>query len=135
MKIEPKHADANIALGAYHANVVNKMGGLAARLTFGASKEAAVENFQAAMKLHPNSAIARIEYANGLAMLFGKAKLAEATKLYEEAAECSRPMRWNGSMWSWRNRRSRLRPRTLPFPPSMEEGTARGGSLGAIKFR
>jgi tetratricopeptide (TPR) repeat protein len=88
VKIEPKHADAHIALGAYHANVVNKMGGLAARLTFGASKEAAVENFQAAMKLHPDSAIARIEYANGLAMLFGKAKLAEATKLYEEAAEC-----------------------------------------------
>ena len=88
VRIEPKHADAHIALGAYHANVVNKMGQLAARLTFGASKEAALENFQAALNLHPNSAIARIEYANGLAMLFGKVRLEEATKLYEEAAEC-----------------------------------------------
>ena len=88
LRIEPKHADANIALGAYHANVVHKMGGLAARLTYGATKEAAVAHFQAAMKLNPGSAVARIEYANGLAMLFGKAKLAEATKLYEEAAEC-----------------------------------------------
>ena len=88
LRVEPKHAEANIALGAYHANVVNKMGQLAARLTFGASKEAAVENFQAALKLVPHSAIARIEYANGLAMLFGKAKLGEATTLYEEAARC-----------------------------------------------
>ena len=86
--LEPKHADANIALGAYNAAVVNKMGGLAARLTYGATKEAAVEHFQAAMKLNPGSAVAHIEYANGLAMLFGKAKLAEATKLYEEAARC-----------------------------------------------
>ena len=53
VRIEPKHADAHIALGAYHANVVNKMGQLAARLTFGASKEAALENFQAALNLHP----------------------------------------------------------------------------------
>jgi hypothetical protein len=81
-------ADANIALGAYNAAVVNKMGGLAARLTYGATKEAAVEHFQAAMKFNSSSAVAHIEYANGLAMLFGKAKLVEATKLYEEAARC-----------------------------------------------
>ncbi len=88
LELEPKHADANIALGAYHANVVNKIGGMVARLTYGATKEAAVEHFQAAMKLNPGSAVARIEYANGLAMLFGKSKLAEATRLYEEAAKC-----------------------------------------------
>jgi len=86
LELEPKHADANIALGAYHANVVNKIGGMIARLTYGASKEAAVEHFQAAMTLNPGSAVARIEYANGLAMLFGKSKLAEATRLYKEAA-------------------------------------------------
>jgi tetratricopeptide (TPR) repeat protein len=87
IKLEPKHADANIALGAYHANVVNKMGGLVARLTYGATKEAAVEHFEKALALNPDSAIARIECANGLAMLFGKSKLGEATKLYEEAAK------------------------------------------------
>ncbi len=88
LELEPKHADANIALGAYHAAVVNKMGGMVGRLTYGASKEAAVEHFQAAMKLNPGSAVARIEYANGLAMMFGKSKLADATDLYKEAAKC-----------------------------------------------
>ena len=86
VKLAPEHADAHIALGAYHANVVNSLGSLAARLTFGASRDAALQHFQTALRLNPNSAIAKIEYANGLAMLFGKSKLAEATRLYEEAA-------------------------------------------------
>jgi hypothetical protein len=96
LEIEPNHAEANIALGAYHANVVSKMGQLAGRLTFGATKEAAVEHYEAALKQIPHSAIARVEYANGLAMLFGKAKLAEATRLYEEAAQCepAEAMEW-----------------------------------------
>jgi len=88
LKLEPNHADAHIALGAYHAEVVSKVGGMLASLTYGASKEEAVRHFALARKLLPSSAIARIEEANGLVMLFGKAKLAEAEKLYEEAARC-----------------------------------------------
>ena len=89
MRIQPNHAGRPYrARRLSYANAVNKVGQLAAQLTFGASKEAALENFQAALSLHPDFAIARIKYANGLATLFGKARLAEATKLYEEAAEC-----------------------------------------------
>ncbi len=91
LKIEPRHADAHIALGAYHAEIVDKIGGMIASLTYGASKEAAVKHFEQALKLNPGSAIARMEYANALAMLFGAAKLKQATALYEEAAE-SKPM-------------------------------------------
>ena len=40
------------------------------------------------MKLNPPSAIARIEYANGLVMLEGKKSLKEAEKLYGDAAAC-----------------------------------------------
>ncbi len=60
-----------------------------ASLTYGASKERALEHFALARKLLPDSAIARIEEANGLVMLFGKAKLAEAERLYAEAAKCT----------------------------------------------
>ncbi len=88
LKLEPNHADAHIALGAYHAEIVSKVGGMLASLTYGASKEEAMKHFALARKLLPDSAIARIEQANGLAMLFGKSKLAEAEKLYEEAARC-----------------------------------------------
>ena len=89
IKLEPKHAEAHIALGAYHAEIVSKVGGMLAGLTYGASREEAVRQFALARKLLPDSAIARIEEANGLVMLFGKAKLAEAQKLYKEAAHCA----------------------------------------------
>lgn len=88
MRLEPKHADANIAYGAYQAEVIDKVGALVAGVTYGAKKDSALEHFQKALKLNPDSAIARIEYANGLIMLFGKSKLDEATKLYEAAAAC-----------------------------------------------
>ncbi len=91
LKIEPRHADAHIALGTYHAEIVDKIGGMVASLTYGASKEAAIKNFEQALKLNPGSAITRMEYANALAMLFGSAKLKQATALYEEAAKC-KPM-------------------------------------------
>ena len=91
LKLAPAHAEAHTAYGAYQAEVVNKMGGLVAGMTYGAKKESALEHYQKALKLHPDSAIARIEYANGLILLFGKDRLDEATKLYEQAAKC-KPM-------------------------------------------
>ena len=84
----PKHADAHIALGAYHAEVIDKVGAMIGGLTYGAKKDAAIRNYQTALKLNPNSAIARIEYANGLVMLEGNKALKQAEQLYAEAAAC-----------------------------------------------
>lgn len=86
LRLDPKHAEAHIALGAYHAEVVDKMGGMVAKLTYGASRELAVKHFEAALKLMPDSAIARIEYANALVMLFGDKRMDDAVDLYENAA-------------------------------------------------
>lgn len=88
LKLEPKHAEAHTAFGSYQAEVINKVGGMVAGLTYGAKKDSALEHFQQALKLAPHSAIARIEYANGLLLLFGNTKIDEATKLYEQAAAC-----------------------------------------------
>lgn len=88
VRLEPRHADAHIAFGAYHAEIISKVGALLGGLTYGASQDEAVKHFETALKLNPHSAIARIEYANGLAMMFGKAELARATNLYKEAAKC-----------------------------------------------
>ena len=86
LKLEPKHAEAHTAYGAYQAEVIDKVGGLVGGMTYGAKKDSAVEHYEKAMKLYPESPITRIEYANGLLMLFGKGRIAEATKLYEQAA-------------------------------------------------
>jgi tetratricopeptide (TPR) repeat protein len=88
LKLEPKHADAHTAYGAFQAEVVDKVGGIVAGVTYGAKKDSALEHYQKALKLDPESPIARIEYANGLLLLFGKSRMAEAEKLYKEAATC-----------------------------------------------
>ena len=87
IKLAPKHADAHIALGAFHAEVIDKVGSLLGR-TQGASKDAGIAAYKTALKLNPTSAIAMVEYANGLVMLEGDKKMKEATKLYEDAAAC-----------------------------------------------
>jgi len=85
IKLSPKHADAHIALGTFHAEIIDKVGSLLGR-TQGASKEAGLASFKTALKLSPTSAIAMIEYANGLVMLEGEKRMKEATQLYEAAA-------------------------------------------------
>lgn len=88
LKLAPKHADAHIASGAYHAEIIDKVGAMIGGLTYGAKKDAGLKHYETALKLNPDSAIARIEYANGLVMLEGKKALAQAEKLYAEAAAC-----------------------------------------------
>jgi tetratricopeptide (TPR) repeat protein len=87
LRLEPKHAEAHIATGAYHAEIIDKVGALVAGLTYGAKKEAGEEHFRKALKLAPESPIAHIEMANGLVMMHGKKALEEAGMLYSKAAK------------------------------------------------
>lgn len=84
--LQPQHADARIALAAFHAEVIDKVGSLIAGMTYGASKDTGLKLFQDALKINPGSVIGMIEYANGLMMLEGEKKLKEATLLYQKAA-------------------------------------------------
>lgn len=86
LKLDPKHAEAHTAFGAYQAEVIDKVGGIVAGVTYGAKKDSAVEHYEKALALFPESPIAHIEYGNGLIMLFGKGKIDAATALYEKAA-------------------------------------------------
>jgi tetratricopeptide (TPR) repeat protein len=84
--LQPRHADAHVALGAFHAEVIDKVGTLIGGMTYGARKEVGLSMFRRALALHPQSPIALIEYANGLVMLEGEQRMDEATRLYEQAA-------------------------------------------------
>jgi hypothetical protein len=86
VKLAPKHADAHIALGSYHAEIIDKVGAMIGGLTYGAKKDIGLKHYETALKLNPDSAIARIEFANGLVMLEGKKALPKAEALYGEAA-------------------------------------------------
>ena len=66
IKLQPRHADAHIALGAFHAEVIDKVGSLIGGMTYGARKETGLKLFQEALRINPASAIGMVEYANGL---------------------------------------------------------------------
>jgi hypothetical protein len=68
--------------------VIDKVGKLLGR-TQGADAATGLKMFKDALKLNPTSAIAMIEYANGLVMLEGDKKMKDAEKLYADAAACT----------------------------------------------
>ena len=86
IKLEPKHADAHIALGAFHAEVIDKVGTLIGGMTYGAKKDTGLRLFEAALELNFASAIGMIEYANAMLMFDGDKMMKEATRLYQLAA-------------------------------------------------
>jgi tetratricopeptide (TPR) repeat protein len=85
LELEPRHAEAHVASGTYHAEVIGKVGALLGSLTYGASADEALAHYRKALKLHPDSAIVRLEYARGL-LLMDDSRKAEARKLLAQAA-------------------------------------------------
>ena len=85
--LQAEHADANIALGAYYAEVIDKVGKMLGKLTYGATPAKALKHFERALELTPDAPIAHIEYGNGLYLLFGDDRLDEVTDLYVKATE------------------------------------------------
>ena len=86
IELRPQHADAHVALAAFHAEVIDKVGSLVGRMTYGVRADTAIELFERSLQLNPHSASALIEYARGLLMLHGDSRMPEATRLYEKAA-------------------------------------------------
>jgi tetratricopeptide (TPR) repeat protein len=91
IRLAPRHADAHVALATFHAEVIDKVGSLIGGMTYGARRETGLKLFREALELHPDSAIAMMEHANGLVMLQGDESLDEATALYQRAA-AARPL-------------------------------------------
>ena len=85
--LQPQHADAHVALGAFHAEVIDKVGTLIGNMTYGAKKSSSLALFAQALRLTPQSQWALMEYANALVMLEGDSRMDEATALYERAAQ------------------------------------------------
>jgi hypothetical protein len=87
LKLAPKHAEAHTALGLYHAEIINKVGGLIGGMTYGAKAATGEEHLKTALKLTPDSPIAHIEYGNGLMLLYGDKKEDDAANAYEKATK------------------------------------------------
>jgi tetratricopeptide (TPR) repeat protein len=87
LDLEPDHAEARTAMGMYHAEIVSKVGKMLAKMTYGASAARAIENFDLALELTPQSPIAHIEYGNGLYLLYEDDRIDDVSNLYIKASE------------------------------------------------
>ncbi len=87
LKLAPKHAEARTALGLYHAEIVGKVGGMLAKLTYGANAADAEKNLEQALKLTPDAPIAWIEYGNGLLLLHGDKREDDVAEAWDKAAK------------------------------------------------
>ncbi|MBO9663938.1 hypothetical protein [Dokdonella sp.] len=87
LDLAPKHAEAQTALGLYHAEIVGKVGGMLAKLTYGANAGDAEKHLKQALKLTPDSPIAWIEFGNGLLLLHGDKREDEVAEAWDKAAK------------------------------------------------
>ncbi|MBB5885651.1 hypothetical protein DYQ93_10520 [Xanthomonas sp. LMG 8992] len=87
LELEPKHAEAHMALALYHAEIIGKVGAMIGGLTYGAKAATAEQHIQQALKLVPDAPIAHIEHANVLLLLHGDKREDAAAAAFEKAAK------------------------------------------------
>lgn len=88
LKLAPKHAEAHLAMGLYHAEIVGKVGAMIAGLTYGAKASTAEEHLKTALKLTPDAPIVHVEYANALLILHGDSREDDAALEFQKASKC-----------------------------------------------
>jgi len=86
IKQQPNHPDAHIALGSFHAEVIDKVGSLIGAMAYGANRDTGLNLFTQALKLNIESAFGLMEYAHAMLMLGGEEMTHEASRLYRQAA-------------------------------------------------
>lgn len=69
LKLDPKHAEAHLASALWHAEIINKVGGTLASLTYGAKRKTAEDHMKTALKLAPDMPIVHAEHAQMLLLL------------------------------------------------------------------
>lgn len=86
IRLQPLHASAHIALGAFHADIIDKLGELIGNMTYGAQAKTSLCMLQQGVNLAPLSPVGMLEYARALITLEGDARLEEAQSLCAQAA-------------------------------------------------
>jgi hypothetical protein len=86
LALQAKHAEALVAMGMYHAEIIDKVGAMVGGLTYGARRDEGEILLRKALALAPDSPIVHIEAANGLAMMHGAKAASEAERLRARAA-------------------------------------------------
>jgi tetratricopeptide (TPR) repeat protein len=96
LELRPEHAEGHATLAGWHAEIVDKVGGMLAGLSFGAKKDLAEEHYDRALVLAPTSPVPHIEKAAGMLLMYGESSRDEAMQLLQKAVtlEPADAMQW-----------------------------------------
>ena len=84
--LQADHADAHFALGAFHAEIIDKVGILIGAMTYAVRVQTCLNLFQSGFALCPHSATGLLQYALALHRLEGDASEKDVQMLYQKAA-------------------------------------------------
>lgn len=83
--LAPEHVEAHVGLGAFHADVIDKVGALIGSMTYGVRRETSLSLLNRARQLAPQAAIVMTEYAHALRLLDSDEPHPQADALYHQA--------------------------------------------------
>ena len=87
LEIDPDMAEARLSLASWHADVVGGFGRMLARMTYGATVQTAMENYERTLELAPEEKIAYYEFARGLKAMGGRKDRPRVRELLTQALE------------------------------------------------
>ncbi len=87
LRLDPEMAEAQLTLASWHAEIVNKMGGLVARVTYRATRRNSLDYYEKALELAPDEIGVYLEYANGLLLLNRNRNREQARELLARGIE------------------------------------------------
>ena len=87
LELDPDMAKARLSLASWHADVVDGFGRMIAKMTYGATVKAAVDNYERTLELAPEEKVAYYEYARGLSAIGGRKDRSRVRELLTQALE------------------------------------------------
>jgi hypothetical protein len=87
LMLQPDHAEGHLALAAFHAEVIDKVGELIGGMTYGARRTVGLDHYERAVALVPDSPVFLYEQASGLLKLDGDGAQERSMRLLDAARQ------------------------------------------------
>lgn len=87
LALDDQHAEGHVTFGGWNAAITDQAGTTMGKLLYGATRDGAIEHFDIAIQLAPQSPVPYIEYARGLETMYGESRKEQIIGMLEQAME------------------------------------------------
>jgi len=87
LALDNQHAEGHVTLGGWNAEITDQAGTMMAKVLYGATRDDAIQHYDTALQLAPDSPVPYIEYARGLETMYGDSRSDQIIALLEQGLE------------------------------------------------